>query len=137
MNSNPNNYQINGEFASSGNDNSTITTVVVPPHSLVSENTYTSTVSATSKWSGKQIRARITIISGVSGSSAYPGGFATAVIKGSYMGFDISAYVFIDVSRVTDTTIRLRIRTLNTSGVPSLSVPGFTVEARVRTIIGN
>ena len=133
---NPNDFLINTDFASSGNDNSSIITVVVPAHTLIAENTYTNTVTSTSKWAGKQIRAQITITT-LAGAKRVPCGACHAQINsGGYQ--DPLFYVYMDVSRITDNTIRLRVTTENqTFGLPSMSVPSFTVEARVRTIIGN
>jgi len=130
---NPNDFLINTDFASSGNDNSSIITVVVPAHTLIAENTYTNTATATSKWAGKQIRAQITITT-LAGAKRVPWGSCYAMLdSGGYL-----CYVYMDVSRITDNTIRLRVTTQNqTFGLPSMSVPSFTVEARVRTIIGN
>lgn len=134
---NPNRFRVNTDFASSGNDSSTILTTTVPNHTLTTDRTFQNSVSAPSRWDGKQIRAQITITSGVSGAQRVPFGFCMAVLQGTFMGSPVPFYVFMDVSRITSSDIRLRVRTINFYQVPSVSVPTFTVEARVRTVIGN
>lgn len=138
MNSDPNAYRINGEFASSGNDNSVILTLNVPSHAqaLNTDNAYTTTVPAPSKWLGKQMRALITI--NLSGAVRAPSTYVMAGVPVTYLGSPAVSYAFIDVTRISSGEIQLRARTINHGTFPgSITFGAFTVEARVRTVIGN
>lgn len=136
MNSDPNKYAINGEFASSGNDNSVQISLSVPSHSVPSmqDMVYTQSVPAPSKWLGKQIRADIQ----VNGSLRLPGTYQGAIIPITWSGGSAASYAFIDITRIENGNIQLRARTVNTGSPPgNITFSSFSVVARVRTVIGN
>lgn len=135
MNSDPNKYTINGEFASSGNDNSVMLTLNVPAHTIPANTDSERTVSvpAPSRWDGKQMRA----IFQYENDRLVPGNYVVAMLDATSPSGAIF-YAFFDVTRISGGDIQLRCRIPNIA-VPasSLSVPAFTVRARVRTVIGN
>lgn len=139
---NPNDFIVNGDFASIGNDSSVQVSLTVPNHSVPasSESTHTAYVNAPSRWLGKQIRAVISI-SGLTGdNSVYPGSSCLAITPAYLPSIptDYISYSFIEVGRVSDGRVRLLVRCVNSSFPPvAMDVTSFTITARVRTVIGN
>lgn len=134
MYSDPNKYIVNTEFASSGNDNSVQLVLNVPSHSILSgqDSLYSTTVAAPSKWLGKQMRADMQVTGGL----RVPGTYGMALINATSPTF--VAYALLDVTRVTSGDIQLRCRIPNNRfPAATVTMPAFTVTARVRTVIGN
>lgn len=133
---NPKNFQLTSDFSSGGNDTQATITGAIPSHTILSgdESTYSFFATVPSGEYGRQMRVQIQP-SGVSGAINVPSSYVMIMvpitnISGGY------AYAFADVSRISRTSVRLRVRVANTGPV-SIIVPSFSVIARVRTVVAN